>query len=178
MWEWLRGYDGIIPSLRTFFQDLAYLKSCADTIKRLVKTTKTEPTLRKAMEHHWVPSAVDEGILVQTSECTFEWRPGSRRMYQELAYRQVWLYAMRHYPQIPRDPTKPDRKAKPRNEKTDEMAVYGMAKLAQQLGFQSTAIETLIDQSPDVLIAKRVLLKARQPDRYEYHADIFDTLVH
>jgi hypothetical protein len=177
MWEWLRGYDGIIPSLRSFFQDITYLKACADAVKRLVKPTKNEPTLQKAMQYHRVPSEVDEGILIQTSECTFERRPGSRRMHQELAYRQVWLYAMRHYLHMPKEPTKPDRKAKPSNEKVDETAVYEMAKLAHQLGFRLKAIETLIDQSPDVLMARRVLLEARQQDRYEYHAEVFDTLV-
>lgn len=178
MWEWLRGYDGIIPSLRSFFRDLDYLKSCADTVKRLVKPTKNETTLRKAMRYHCVPTdSIEEGIPIQTSECTFERHPGSRQMHQELAYRQVWLYAMRHYTQMPKDPTKPNRLAKPRNERVDETAIHEMAKLAQQLGFRSTAIKTLIDQSPDVLIAQHALLEARQQDRYEYHADVFDTLV-
>ena len=88
-------------------------------------------------------------------------------MHQELAYRQVWLYAMRGP-----DQTRPI----PRNEIVDEKAGYDMARLAQQLGFQSKAIKTLIDQSLDVLIAKCVLLEARQQDRYEYHVDVFDTL--
>jgi hypothetical protein len=178
MWDWLRCYDGIIPSLRTFFKDIEYLKSCGDALKRLIKPSQSHPTIQKAFKYHRAPAlSAEEGFAIQTSESTFGMRSMSRGTYRELAYRQIWLYSMRHYPKMPRDPTKPNRLAKASNEKADEAVIYDMAVLAYKLGFRSPNITTLMDRSPDALIAQDALLTARKPDRYEYNADEYRGLV-
>ncbi|KUL83669.1 hypothetical protein ZTR_11069 [Talaromyces verruculosus] len=178
MWEWLRCYDGIIPSLRTFFKDIDYLKSCSDALKRLIKPSQSHPTIQKAFKYHRAPGlSAEEGFAIQTTESTFDMRSMSRGTYRGLAYRQIWLYSMRHYPKMPRDPTKPNRLAKASNEKADEAVIYDMAVLAYKLGFRSTNITTLMDRSPDALIAQDALLTARKSDRYEYNADEYRGLV-
>ncbi|EED20933.1 conserved hypothetical protein [Talaromyces stipitatus ATCC 10500] len=178
MWEWLRCYDGIIPSLRTFFKDIDYLKSCGDALKRLIRPSKSHPTMQKAFKYHRAPAlSAGEGFAIQTSESTFDMRSMSHGTYRELAYRQIWLYAMRHYPKMPRDPTKPNRLAKASNEKADEAVIYDMVVLAYKLGFRSTNITTLMGRSPDALIAQDALLTARKPDLYEYNADEYLGLV-
>ncbi|GFF96384.1 hypothetical protein IFM53868_08512 [Aspergillus udagawae] len=87
------------------------------------------------------------------------------------------LYAMRHYPQIPREQTSDDLVAKPGHEKADEIILHDMAVLAQRLGFDSPHIQNLIQRSPDQQMARDILLKARKPDRYQYPEDIFESLV-
>ena len=179
MWERLKQFDGLIPSLYTFFRDVEYLQPCAHAVKRLVSLSKHSPTLRFAMTHHYVRPPLGEGeCLIQTSEFRFEHRPSTGANHLELAYRQVWLYAMRYYPSMAKDPESDNLLAKAGPEKADETVVYDMAVLAQKLGFTSPLVREIINRSPDRQIAQDCLLKARKPDRFEYSADVFERLVH
>jgi hypothetical protein len=155
MWEWLRGYDGIIPSLRTFFSDIDHLETCANAVKILVHPGTNGRTERRAMQYCHVPTdPIEKGCLIQTSEHTFERRLDSPEVQQELSYRQIWMYAMRHYPRILRAQTKCSPLENFPNKNPDAIEVYEMAWLAQKLGFWSPALEKLITQSPDVLVAQ------------------------
>ncbi|QKX63195.1 uncharacterized protein TRUGW13939_10364 [Talaromyces rugulosus] len=176
MAEKLERFDGIIPSLHTFFKDVTYLEKCAHAVKQLFPLSLNYATIQKAMSYHRAPTD-SEGCLIQTSESGFERRPGRRADYLEVACRQIWLYAMRHYPQLAKETENDDLLAKPENEKPDGAVVYEMAILAQKLGFKSTAIDKIINGSPDWQIARDCLLKARKPDCYEFTADDFDTSI-
>ena len=178
MWERMQQFDSLIPSLHTFFRDMDYLESCADAVKRLFPLSKTHPTLWSAMSHYYArPAGSGDACLIQTSESRLDRRPGDGINHLELAYRQVWLYAMRHYPSMTKDPESNNLLTRPANEKADETVVYEMAVLAQKLGFTSPDIQEIINQSPDRQIAADCLLKARKPESYEYSADDFERLV-
>lgn len=47
IWSELRSINYLIPSLFTFFEDLKYLRACADYLKRLVKVSRRD-TVRTA----------------------------------------------------------------------------------------------------------------------------------
>ncbi|PGG98898.1 hypothetical protein GX51_06545 [Blastomyces parvus] len=177
IWNKLQGKREIIPSLHTFFQDIYYLEACANCVKRLVALSRLRPTLRSAV---WgslkPPDPAVRNCMIQTSE-TGQRRSGSPAQRAELGYRQLWLYAMRHYPKMPREPESDDLVARPGHEKADETALHEMAVLAQNLGFDSTRITDLIELSPDRQIARAVLLKARDPERFRYDSGIFETLI-
>lgn len=176
MWSWLREYDGIIPSLRTFFRDVEYLKECANPMKLLVNFSKIGRTVRQALRYCYYPEdTLEQGCLIQTSEDTFERRFASRKEQLELSYRQLWLYAMRVYPRALRSLATPNS-AKSHNT-LDALVIYEMAMFAHKLGFQSPAIMKLITHSPDVMIAQSVLRNARDQEGYEYDATVFPTLV-
>ncbi|KAI1906769.1 hypothetical protein LOZ65_006832, partial [Ophidiomyces ophidiicola] len=176
IWENLQGRKEIIPSLHTFFQDIYYLEACANCLKRLVAVSKFYPTLRRAFGSilQTDPEAVD--YMIQTSE-TGQRRSGSLTDREELSYRQLWLYAMRHYRKMPKEPGSDDLLAKSSHEKADEGALYEMAAFAQSLGFSSDEIKALIKLSPDRQVARAVLLKARDPERFQYDSGIFESLV-
>ncbi|OJD10549.1 hypothetical protein ACJ73_09760, partial [Blastomyces percursus] len=161
----------------TFFQDIYYLEACANCVKRLVVLSRLRPTLRSAVWGSLKPPDPAVGnCMIQTSE-TGQRRSGSPAQRAELGYRQLWLYAMRHYPKMPREPESDDLVARPGHEKADETALHEMAVLAQKLGFDSTRITDLIELSPDRQIARAVLLKARDPERFRYDSGIFETLI-
>ncbi|OJJ65612.1 hypothetical protein ASPBRDRAFT_92107, partial [Aspergillus brasiliensis CBS 101740] len=113
-----------------------------------------------------------------TSESSFRTTRVSPMEQFELGYRQVWLYAMRHYPLMPPDP-KTDAKlfANSNRAKADEHTVCEMARLAYRLGFRSTEIEGLVNRSPDRAIAHAALLQARKPGIFRYDPHIFGLLV-
>ncbi|KAL2374952.1 hypothetical protein RJZ57_000560 [Blastomyces gilchristii] len=115
---------------------------------------------------------------IQTSEFTFRQTLTGSKECLDLAYRQVWLYAMPHYPLMPPDLKSEDELlAKPNRVKADERAVYEMAELAYRLGFRSPEITVLMNQSPDQQIARAALLQARKPARFRYAARVLDTLI-
>jgi hypothetical protein len=177
VWKRLKRRKDIIPSLHTFFQDMWYLEACANCMKRLVNPCQRYPSVKSAFLGVFKLVPNNGRCLIQTSETNFRHQGGSQTNRAELGYRQLWLYAMRHYPQIPREQSGDDLVAKPGHEKADEMILHDMAVLAQRLGFDSPHIQNLIQQSPDRQMARDILLKARKPDRYQYPEDIFESLV-
>lgn len=177
IWKRLKRRKNIIPSLHTFFQDMWYLEACANCMKRLVNPCHRYPSVKSAFLGVYKMGPNDGDCLIQTSETDFRHQRGSQSIRAELGYRQLWLYAMRHYPQIPREQGSDDLVAKPGHEKADEMILHDMAVLAQRLGFDSPHIQNLIQRSPDRQMARDILLKARKPDRYQYPEDIFESLV-
>ena len=178
IWKKMKKKDNIIPSLYTFFRNMRYLESCADCMKRLVALSQYRPTVKSAMKGIFKPADSAGGEYpIQTSETGFRQYTDSQADYAELGYRQLWLYAMRHYPNLARESESDDLVAKPNYEKADETALYNMAVLARELGFVSPQIEKLIENSPDRQIARATLLKARKPERYRYDSDSFESLI-
>ncbi|KAJ5640278.1 uncharacterized protein N7484_008140 [Penicillium longicatenatum] len=178
IWKRLKKTDRIIPSLYTFFKDLWYLESCANCMKRLITPSRSFPTIRGAIRAAYsTHNPTHEQFLIQTSETGFRYYSHSQGDPAELGYRQLWLYAMRHYPNLSKVPQKKDPTAKANREAVEPMVLYDMAILAKRLGFQSPQIEQLIQQSPDRKIAQEALLRARRPDRYRYNEREVETLI-
>ncbi|KAJ5808839.1 hypothetical protein N7474_010108, partial [Penicillium riverlandense] len=169
IWERLKTFKGLIPSLHGFFEDFKPFANWADCLFRLFTPLgERRFTVREEMAKMLTAlNSNDIPCIVQTSEHTY------RRMRNpsdcfEIAYRQLWLYAMRYSPQMPPEPKRKNHKAKARSAPADEVVVSEMASLASRLGFRSPQIETLLKDSPDRLIAKRALLKARKPESFYY----------
>ncbi|KAL6229549.1 hypothetical protein BDW75DRAFT_249578 [Aspergillus navahoensis] len=171
----MQQFDGLIPSLYTFFEDFKYLESCSRCVKRLIGPSTN--SVWKSMSSIFIPSEGGEG-LVQTSESTFRSERASDAERLDKGYLQVWLYAMRHYPSMPPDPKNDDDLlAKPEWGKADDRVIYEMAELARRLGFDSPEIRALAGGSPDHQIARAALLQARKPGRFRYDPQQFDALV-
>ncbi|GAA87890.1 hypothetical protein AKAW_06004 [Aspergillus luchuensis IFO 4308] len=178
IWSRMKNFDGLVPSLYTFFEDFKYLESCAHCVKRLFGPSAE--SVWETMRSMFIPSSNLEGeeCVIQTSESTFRRQRATDVERLNMGYLQVWLYAMRHYPLMPSDPKKvDDLLAKPIRAKADERAIYEMAELARRLGFKSPEIDALINGSPDHQIARAALLQARKPSRFRYDAQQFETLV-
>lgn len=180
IWERMSTHDacnGIIPSLFTFFRDVNYLEKCANGMKQLVELSKGWPTVRAAMKHSFKSDGRRETCPVQTSEAAFRSQTGSTSGLFELAYRQLWLFVMRHYPQLARKATSKKVVAKSSCGEADEIVLYDMAVLSQRLGFESIPVTDLLKCAPDRQIAREALLKARKPGSYRYDADTFESLI-
>ena len=183
IWEKIRTHemcDGIIPSLYIFFRDISYLELCANAVKRLVVLNKQQLTMRSALVYSFRSCRSNGFCLIQTSETSFRRLSGSRDERISSGYRQIWMYAMRHYPDMAKDlqcgPKANPTRAKARA-RADESVIHGIATLAKKLGFCTPLIKAILRQSPDQQIARAVLLKARKPDHYHYDHETFESLV-
>ncbi|KAK6831695.1 hypothetical protein RU639_002587 [Aspergillus parasiticus] len=102
----LYGRLTLVPSLSEFFDDLKHLKLVADSVKWLVRLERRE-TIRSALEYSF--SDADHGnnlCLVQTSSSSFRSVSGSDIDWFDVAYRVLWLYALREYLEMPAEPKK------------------------------------------------------------------------
>lgn len=178
IWGKLRSFDRLVPSLYTFFEDLKYFTACAECIQRLLVTNKNHPTVYTTMGHMFQSTDSDgDQCLVQVSESRFRRVTGTWDERLDLGYRVLWLFAMRHYPQMAKDTRRDGLLAKAPSEKADEAVIYEMAALARKLGFRSTQISGLLSRSPDRQIAHAALLKARKPERYRYDPERLERLI-
>ncbi|KAL6242584.1 hypothetical protein RBB50_010230 [Rhinocladiella similis] len=166
IWRELRSIDGLIPSLFTFFEDIKYLNACSDCLKRLVKLSRRD-TVFSALQRKFPYNAdADDQSVIEISDSSFIVRSGVMTDQLDLGYRQLWLFAMRHYRAMPTEARKKrkDLLAKAGVEKADEQVLSEFAALADRLGFKSDEIQALKQRSSDREIARNALLKeaARQ----------------
>lgn len=159
--------DCLIPSLSGFFEDLKHLKLVADSVKRLLRLTSKE-TIRSGLELSFSNADDEQDVcLVQTSGSLLRSIPVSGTGRFNVAYRVLWLYALREYPDMPAVPQR--KLAGPSTGQVNERVLFEFASLAHKLGFRSEQIKTLLERDPDREIARRLLLTAREPDRFRFH---------
>lgn len=176
IWTRIEHFDGIIPSLFTFWEDFKYFESCAHCIRRLFGAV--DRSIWNTMKHMFVDTASESNGLIQTSAYSFRQQVASGSERLDIGYRQLWLYAMRNYDLMPQ-PTKDDAEllAKPSRREVDERVLYDMAELARRLGFWSEQIRDILAKSPDRHIAHAALLRARNPDHFQYDPIELEALV-
>ncbi|KAF7134091.1 hypothetical protein CNMCM5793_005720 [Aspergillus hiratsukae] len=149
----LLSYKGRIPSFRLFFQDVLFLELGARRVKKLVdkRTRFSHPdinmdgdqgrkqSLREKMEHMFHQPDTG-GIMIQTSDGQERQVSGDGEFQFDLAYRQVWLCALRSSSGSPGEGNKP---ATVRRSWTHPHEQYKLAQLASALGFRSDSISQL-----------------------------------
>ena len=141
IWEKIRAFKGIIPSLSKFFQDIHLLRACVDGLKWLVTVPRDrKETLFTALEDWYQGNG--ETLLIQTTETTFESATASPTLCKKLGVLVLVAFAMRHHQNLPKLPVKKNLKTIPRA-KADREVLQQFAALAFQLGFKSPEIKAL-----------------------------------
>ncbi|OBT56666.1 hypothetical protein VE04_03822 [Pseudogymnoascus sp. 24MN13] len=175
IWGDLRSVDGLIPSLFTFFEDLKYLIACAGCLKRLVRLSRQDTVYTAFQDNFTYSNQVDNQYTLEVAESTFVVKPG-RVDRLDIVYRQLWLYAMRHCREIPKE-VESILLAKAAMGKADENILSTLAILANRVGFESEKTYHLKQRSSDNDIARIALLKARRRDQYQYNDATLDASV-
>ena len=147
IWPWLEGFDGLIPSLATFFKDILYLERLANCVKQL---TGDNVQVSQAFKRLFVPVDPDNGRVripdsqtkIQVAENTFFYRQGTRGDQADLGYRQIIAYAMWHFADMPKEPVRDDHVMQPAA-MADRAVLRRFADLADELGFTSPRIKCL-----------------------------------
>jgi len=172
IWSVLRTISGLIPSLYTFFEDLKYLEACAGSMRHLVRPSPRD-TMRSALDNRFFGM---NQLVIQEAHSTYSIQPGKSSNNWHFSYRQLWLYAMRDFPNLPAprgvETKKKKLLAKARTPKANEVSSSEFAALADRLGFQSEEISALKRRSSDREIAREALLSARDQDHYDYDGDL------
>lgn len=106
-YEYLRSRPYMIPTVFTFFQDDNLISQCAPMILRLIDRTKLvpdngsrEPDIKASLRHMFERESGTEfsdSLEIQVSESESRTVTADSHLRFELAYRQLWLYTIRHF---------------------------------------------------------------------------------
>ncbi|KAK0628283.1 hypothetical protein B0T17DRAFT_614224 [Bombardia bombarda] len=174
IWENLRTILHLIPSLYSLFEDVKYLKGPARIVRQLCPSSRfsTREAMWRIFTGHSLPN---NEYPIQVWETDYQSFLGSTSDQFEFGYRQVYLYAWRHWTElVPECPKKEDGEDTPMPQRPDPRTWCGIAKLAAKVGFESDEIDRLIASDPDREIAREALLKARSPEYFEYGESAFE----
>ncbi|KAF7183610.1 hypothetical protein CNMCM7691_003889 [Aspergillus felis] len=149
----LLSYKRRIPSFGLFFQDVLFLELGANRMKKLIDKSKwwgpddteighdreRKLTLRERMEYMFRHR--DTGsIMIQTPDGEEREVSGDEELQFDLAYRQLWLCALRS---CSGSPGEGHKLATVRRSWTHPHEQYKLAQLAMALGFTSNSISQL-----------------------------------
>jgi hypothetical protein len=156
----LRSITHIIPSLHTFFEDMKYLEPCSKIMRGLLPTTwmkapksklkKTKLSIKQAIvKLHTDVGQDPEKVNLEVKDGVYTTTSGDRQYRIECGYRQLWLFAMRHFPELSNvSPRKEQDREKPIIKEPNKYWWYMFAKLALDLGFESAEIRDLCQRDP------------------------------
>ena len=155
--------DHIIPSLYTFFEDTKWLEPCAKILRRLTPLNSRKKTIRQSLlAHHRGRRATDGKLPIQTTDSNFVFEEVTEHQHVEAGYRQLWLFAWRHFPELSAMlPRRDQGQAKPPAKAVNEQCWCQLGSLAKDLGFHSDNVTHLKDQNPDLDMTKAFLHRAR-----------------
>lgn len=166
IWNNLVQMDCIIPSLYTFFEDMKYLQSCADSIRAIMGFRHDNLTLSASLEACFDEPSSNQGYCeVEVGDGNFAVRSCSSSQRLKLSKQQLWLCVMRDYPHM--SPPVKERKGlltKARPEKADEDALLGFLTLAIRLGFKTPGLDQNSLASTNAEIIRSALVKGLRPD--------------
>jgi hypothetical protein len=142
-WVTLQSFDGLIPSLFTFFEDFKYIQRLADCAKKLVAVSK-KATISSALERSFsgINQKRDE-CIIQKTESVFYTKIGTITDRVDLGRRQIFLYIMRHLEDLAPGSTRLEARGTKITKAPSKQAWYKLAILAEQLGFESVKITDL-----------------------------------
>ncbi|KAF4445477.1 hypothetical protein FALBO_17180 [Fusarium albosuccineum] len=155
--------DRLVPTLDIFFGNLLYLREVTGCLMNLVDTPAAPRHLREKLSEKFV----EEGdcCLLQVSDTGCKSLLAVNVDRFELAYRQLWLFALREYPSIPAERKKKRAGAESH---TNKAVLYKFAVLAYRLGFRSGKIMTILrEQRPGYIPATLSALDVKGPDTVE-----------
>ncbi|KAJ6436730.1 transposase-like protein [Purpureocillium lavendulum] len=171
-----------VPSLKYFFRNLTYFETLRNCMMRLLvppgksETEYYESKKRrswneedKATRSLFANAFVHRGgqCLVQIDDYTLvRVHVEDRDKAFDIAYRQLWLFAIRNQGELPPCPIR--KTVGPTGDPANKVVLYEFALLAQKLGFMNATIRALLDplHHPDRAVVKHMLESTRKGYRY------------
>lgn len=161
IWGRIMSVRSIIPSLHTFLEDTKYLEPCAKILKQLLPV-KCKGTINQAFErlHN---GQRELKLQMAEDESYIQYQDAASHLK---AYRQLWLFAMRHFPQMIGHQPRKDGKAKTTTTKTKAFSPeyiwwHGIAELATACGYNDVTQPFANAVDADVMMAEDFVRRVR-----------------
>ena len=178
IWKNIATITCLIPSLYTLFEDLKLLSPCVKIMKALIEPP-FKGSLHDMMEQRFSGANQTTGeIVTQETETVFSTRAGSGADQFEFGYRQLYLFALRHFARMIGECAKKEKdRPKPTIEEPDPVTWHRFALLADRLGFDSEIIRKLKTDDPFRAEARNFVLKHNPPELYDLNPEVFENCV-
>ena len=166
----LRRVKHLIPSIYTFLEDTKYLEPCARVMKDLLPR-KFQGSVRQAFDRQ---HNGQNGFVEQIDEANTapEKALGSGYAARWKSYRQLWLFAWRHFPEMTGiSPRKDPRKPKPVKVSIEYSWWHSISVLAIKSGYTNISNPFT---SADEMMTRSFLRHARPPQLYHFDDTVFD----
>lgn len=147
--------SGLIPSLRSFSENLKYLELCCHILKQIVPAKRGRSIHQSFADAY---SALDEQVVehAEGKRKKRPWRGVKEGLW--LSYVQLWAFCMRHFPSITHiAPRKEPRGRKPSTCSSVSSLLHHLGSLASALSFRTKEALKLREQDPHVALASRLL---------------------
>jgi hypothetical protein len=150
--------------VQTFFNNLTYVEPCAMVLKGIL-----DPRPKCSVKNSFAAAfKCPLELYVEEADGKFSrHRPLEASEAFNCSYLQLWLFAMRNFPDMTRitvkkEVTEPRRYANEPN----AWLWHDFAALAARLGFSTSRISEILSTNPSMIHARRMLLDARPSDQY------------
>lgn len=151
---------GMIPTLHTFFEDIKYLEPCAKVMKGLLPTKSKRSIFQEFMGSYFPPQQL--GVQHAYQDCRIH-RMESGEDARMLAYQQLWLFALRNFPEMTNTSTrKVQDRDKPVVVEPSPVLWHDLGCLASSLGFETAAAKRYRDRDPETETAISFLQRVTQ----------------
>ena len=155
----LEKLECTIPSLHTFLEDTKYLEPCAKILKSILPRP-FKGSVNQCFEALYNGNTE---LKVQVHEFAFVSRIYGLAIYASWwAYRQLWAFAFRHFPEmIGQIPRKDIKKPKPVHPNIQRQRWYDLTQMAVESGYEGIRQQYLDLHDADVEMAEEFLKQAR-----------------
>ena len=170
----VKGLKCLIPSLRTFFENQKYIEPCCSILRKLLGEEDRKRSLWRAFSANYFEP---EKFVIQSMEGGVQTLDLLQSSRKGLAYTQLWMFCLRHFPEmtsitpklssrtkeISDEKEEQDDEGGSRKQKLNPALWHRLGKLAVDLGFRTDQALEYAARDPDKDHASRFLLAAR-PD--------------
>ena len=155
----------MIPSLSTFIDNLKILESCAQILRKLFPS-KHEPSVYQGL---WASYSQPTRLYVEYGVGDIRPHPScSAERDFEIAYQQVWLFALRNSPAMMPDTLRKGRSEGPSRSQyssgDDPRVKQRLGALAVSVGFQTGEAKQLAAQDGEYMLAAQLVNQAEIGD--------------
>ncbi|KAI9777791.1 MAG: hypothetical protein M1839_008586 [Geoglossum umbratile] len=162
----------LIPSMRVFLENLKYLEPCCNVLKGLINCNQ-DSTVRQCLFKSYVAPPC---LLIERHGGKLQ--PATTANNKMAAYMQLWIYAMRNFPEmVAVAPKKELGQEKPVVLESSPELWIELSKLAISLGFRTSKALKMRKQNPDESIARAFLLRARPSTKYKFTGITIDAAI-
>ena len=165
----------IIPSIHTFLEDTKYLEICAKILKALIPKPLKGTLHQNFQKLH----NGQKTISIQLTEVADDKRTEiSAESVHWKVYRQLWLYAMRHFPEMTGHPPRIENaKSKMKMPGLEYSWWYGIAELAKRCGYQGVQVPYSSEADADEQMTRDFLRRVRPSSLYTFKNSNLDQTI-
>lgn len=160
----LLSFEGMIPSLYTFFEGLKYLEPCAKILRSLLPPRSKRSIFQSFSASYFRPTQ----LRIEYAHNDTRSHPSDTYdQDRALGYHQLWLRALRDFPSMTDvAPRKETDQEKPLVSEPNPILWQNFASLAMSQGFRTAAAEELSARDGIHQLAEQVLKRANfEPTR-------------